>query len=61
MGLRKKSPALIAEMIPTALKIARDEMTAADLKLINRLLKRRALLQRFSRHSSTCERWPSVD
>ena len=32
----QKSPALIEEMITTALKIGRDEMTAADLKLINR-------------------------
>src|SRR5215472_14703741 len=30
------SPALIEEMITTTLKIARDEMSAADLKLINR-------------------------
>lgn len=35
----KTSPALIEEMITTALKIARDEMTAADLKLINRSAK----------------------
>jgi uncharacterized protein (TIGR00730 family) len=35
----QKSPALIEEMITTALKIARDEMTAADLKLINRSAK----------------------
>ena len=34
-----KSPALIEEMITTALKIARDEMTIADLKLINRSAK----------------------
>ena len=33
------SPALIEEMITTALKIARDEMTVADLKLINRSAK----------------------
>jgi len=32
----QKSPVLIEEMITTALKIARDEMTVADLKLINR-------------------------
>ena len=32
----QKSPALIEEMITTALKIARDGMTSADLKLINR-------------------------
>jgi len=35
----KKSPALIEEIITTALKIARDEMTVADLKLINRSAK----------------------
>ena len=35
----QKSPALIEEMITTALKIARDEMTVADLKLINRSAK----------------------
>jgi uncharacterized protein (TIGR00730 family) len=35
----QKSPALIEEMIATALKIARDEMSAADLKLINRSVK----------------------
>jgi uncharacterized protein (TIGR00730 family) len=34
-----KSPALIEEMITTALKIARDEMTVADIKLINRSAK----------------------
>jgi hypothetical protein len=35
----QKSSALIKEMITTALKIARDEMTVADLKLINRSAK----------------------
>jgi uncharacterized protein (TIGR00730 family) len=35
----QKSPALIEEMITTALEIARDEMTVADLKLINRSAK----------------------
>jgi hypothetical protein len=35
----KKNPELIEEMIVTALKIARDEMGVADLKLINRSLK----------------------
>src|SRR5215472_18243647 len=35
----RKSPGLIEEMITTALKIARDEMTVADLKLINRSAK----------------------
>ena len=35
----QKSSALIEEMIATALKIARDEMTVADLKLINRSAK----------------------
>src|SRR5438874_12162269 len=34
-----KNPELIEEMIVTALKIARDEMGTADLKLINRSLK----------------------
>jgi uncharacterized protein (TIGR00730 family) len=36
---RHKSPALIEEMIITALKIARDELSTADLKLINRSVK----------------------
>ena len=35
----EKSPELIEEMIVTALKIARDQMGMADLKLINRSLK----------------------
>jgi len=35
----EKSPELIEEMIVTALKIARDEMSVADLKLINRSVK----------------------
>jgi hypothetical protein len=35
----QKSSALIEEMITTALKIARDELTVADLKLINRSVK----------------------
>ena len=34
-----KSPELIEEMIVTALKIARDRMSVADLKLINRSIK----------------------
>jgi uncharacterized protein (TIGR00730 family) len=34
-----KSPELIEEMIVTALKIARDRMSVADLKLINRSVK----------------------
>ena len=34
-----KNPELIEEMIITALKMARDEMGVADLKLINRSLK----------------------
>lgn len=34
-----KNPELIEEMIITALKMARDEMSVADLKLINRSLK----------------------
>src|SRR6202045_4107798 len=35
----EKTPELIEEMIVTALKIARDQMGVADLKLINRSLK----------------------
>ena len=35
----EKTPELIEEMIVTALKIARDKMGVADLKLINRSLK----------------------
>ncbi|HEX4638601.1 MAG TPA: TIGR00730 family Rossman fold protein [Chthoniobacterales bacterium] len=35
----KKNPQLIEEMIVTALKMARDEMSEADLKLINRSVK----------------------
>jgi uncharacterized protein (TIGR00730 family) len=35
----QKSPGLIEEMITTALKIARDELSVADLKLINRSVK----------------------
>jgi hypothetical protein len=35
----QKSSALIEEMVATALEIARDEMTVADLKLINRSAK----------------------
>ena len=35
----QKSSALIEEMIATALKIARDDLTVADLKLINRSAK----------------------
>jgi uncharacterized protein (TIGR00730 family) len=35
----QESPTLIEEMIATVLQIARDEMTAADLKLINRSAK----------------------
>jgi len=34
-----ESPELIEEMIVTALKIARDQMSVADLKLINRSIK----------------------
>src|SRR6266496_1779066 len=34
-----ESPELIEEMIVTALKIARDHMSVADLKLINRSIK----------------------
>jgi uncharacterized protein (TIGR00730 family) len=34
-----KNPELIEEMIVTALKMARDKMSVADLKLINRSLK----------------------
>ena len=32
----EKSPELIEEMIVTTLKIARDQMSVADIKLINR-------------------------
>ena len=35
----EKSPELIEEMMVTALKIARDQMSVADLKLINRSIK----------------------
>src|SRR5207249_3054245 len=35
----EKSPQLIEEMMVTALKIARDQMSVADLKLINRSIK----------------------
>ena len=35
----ERSPELIEEMIVTALKIARDRMSVADLKLINRSIK----------------------
>lgn len=35
----QRSPELIEEMIVTALKIARDELSIADLKLINRSVK----------------------
>ena len=35
----EKSPELIEEMIVTALKMARDDMSVADLKLINRSVK----------------------
>ena len=35
----EKSPQLIEEMIVTALKMARDQMSIADLKLINRSIK----------------------
>jgi uncharacterized protein (TIGR00730 family) len=35
----EKSPELIEEMIVTTLKIARDQMSVADLKLINRSVK----------------------
>ncbi len=38
-----KSPELIEEMIVTALRIARDRMSVADLKLINRSIKRDAI------------------
>src|SRR5947199_1047635 len=39
----EKSPELIEEMIVTALKIARDRMSVADLKLINRSIQRDAV------------------
>src|SRR5437667_2903207 len=38
-GGAEKSPELIEEMIVAALKIARDQMSTADLKLINRSIK----------------------
>src|SRR3989440_3043928 len=47
-----KNPELIEEMIMTALKIARDEMGVADLKLINRSLKEmRYAAKVFARYS----------
>jgi len=39
IGDASESPELIEEMIVTALKIARDHMSVADLKLINRSIK----------------------
>src|SRR5256714_2394599 len=47
-----KTPELIEEMIVTALKMARDEMGVADLKLINRSLKEmRYAAKVFARYS----------
>src|ERR1700724_2628979 len=47
-----KNPELIEEMIVTALKMARDEMGVADLKLINRSLKEmRYAAKVFTRYS----------
>jgi len=47
-----KNPELIEEMIVTALKMARDEMGVADLKLINRSLKEmRHAAKVFARYS----------
>src|SRR6266699_4626536 len=47
-----KNPELIEEMIVTALKMARDEMGVADLKLINRSLKEmRYAAKVFARYS----------
>src|SRR5712664_2376663 len=47
-----KSPELIEEMIVTALKMARDDMGVADLKLINRSLKEmRYAAKVFARYS----------
>src|SRR4030081_731775 len=46
------NPELIEEMIVTALKMARDEMGVADLKLINRSLKEmRYAAKVFARYS----------
>ncbi len=47
-----KNPELIEEMIVTALKMARDDMGVADLKLINRSLKEmRYAAKVFARYS----------
>src|SRR6266849_5536220 len=47
-----RNPELIEEMIVTALKMARDEMGVADLKLINRSLKEmRYAAKDFARYS----------
>src|SRR5256885_2630871 len=47
-----RNPELIEEMIVTALKMARDEMGVADLKLINRSLKEmRYAAKVFARYS----------
>ena len=43
----QKSTALIEEMITTALEMARDEMSVADLKLINRSVKEMRSVAKF--------------
>ena len=52
-----ESPELIEEMIVTALKIARDHMSVADLKLINRSIKEMPTRRRSSRRFSISEKW----
>jgi uncharacterized protein (TIGR00730 family) len=47
-----KTPELIEEMIVTALKMARDEMSVADLKLMNRSLKEMRYAARVFAHYS---------
>ena len=55
-----KNPELIEEMIVTALKIGRDQMGVADLKLLNRSLKSCVMRPRFSLPTQNCERSPSL-
>ena len=50
-----KSPELIEEMIVTALRIARDRMSVADLKLINRSIKEmRSAAKVFAPYTTRC-------
>jgi|SRR5213596_3125853 len=56
-----ESPELIEEMIVTALKIARDRMNVADLKLINRSIKEMRNAAKVLRHFNICEKWPFLD